>query len=39
MARLPRPCGRYELSIALRDRADAVDRVVRTAVTRATSGV
>lgn len=31
MARLPRACGRYELSLALCDRADAVDRVTWTA--------
>ncbi|MGA4996514.1 tetratricopeptide repeat protein [Streptomyces arboris] len=35
MARLPRACGRYELSFMLCDRADAVDRVMWTAVTRA----
>ncbi|RAJ70647.1 hypothetical protein K377_07871 [Streptomyces sp. PsTaAH-137] len=35
MARLPRACGRYELSFALCDRADAVDRVMWTAVARA----
>jgi tetratricopeptide (TPR) repeat protein len=35
MARLPRSCGRYELSFALCDRADAVDRVMWTAVARA----
>ncbi|MER6185839.1 tetratricopeptide repeat protein [Streptomyces sp. NPDC001652] len=35
MARLPRVCGRYELSFALCDRADAVDRVMWTEVTRA----
>ena len=35
MARLPRACGRYDLSFALCDRADAVDRVMWTAVARA----
>ncbi|MER7780006.1 hypothetical protein ABTZ21_34250 [Streptomyces sp. NPDC096191] len=35
MARLPRACGRYELSFALCDRADAADRVMWTAVARA----
>ncbi|MFC7259044.1 tetratricopeptide repeat protein [Streptomyces lutosisoli] len=35
MARLPRACGRYELSFALCDRADTVDRVMWTAVARA----
>ncbi|MFF3285916.1 tetratricopeptide repeat protein [Streptomyces sp. NPDC003023] len=35
MARLPRSCGRYELAFALCDRADAVDRVMWTAVARA----
>ncbi|MFF7361200.1 tetratricopeptide repeat protein [Streptomyces sp. NPDC008125] len=35
MARLPRACGRYALSFALCDRADAVDRVMWTAVARA----
>jgi tetratricopeptide (TPR) repeat protein len=35
MARLPRSCGRYALSFALCDRADAVDRVMWTAVARA----
>jgi hypothetical protein len=35
MARLPRACGRYELSFVLCDRADAVDRVMWTAVARA----
>ncbi|MFJ9150758.1 tetratricopeptide repeat protein [Streptomyces sp. NPDC102270] len=35
MARLPRACGRYELSFALCDRADAVSRVMWTAVARA----
>ncbi|MEV4947884.1 tetratricopeptide repeat protein [Streptomyces sp. NPDC053755] len=35
MARLPRACGRYELSFALCDRADAVDRVMWIAVARA----
>ncbi|MET9364201.1 tetratricopeptide repeat protein [Streptomyces sp. NPDC006632] len=35
MARLPRACGQYELSFALCDRADAVDRVMWTAVARA----
>ncbi|MFI8076314.1 tetratricopeptide repeat protein [Streptomyces sp. NPDC086033] len=35
MARLPRACGRYELSFALCDRADAVNRVMWTAVARA----
>lgn len=35
MARLPRACGRYELSFALCDRADAVERVMWTAVARA----
>ncbi|MCX4460443.1 hypothetical protein OOK58_55430 [Streptomyces sp. NBC_01728] len=35
MARLPRACGRYELSFALCDRADATDRVMWTAVARA----
>jgi tetratricopeptide (TPR) repeat protein len=37
MARLPRACGRYELSFALCDRADAVDRVMWTAVARAST--
>jgi tetratricopeptide (TPR) repeat protein len=37
MARLPRACGQYELSFALCDRADAVDRVMWTAVARATT--
>ncbi|WP_176710218.1 tetratricopeptide repeat protein [Streptomyces sp. Wb2n-11] len=37
MARLPRACGRYELAFALCDRADAVDRVMWTAVARATT--
>ncbi|MEU1690034.1 hypothetical protein ABZ590_00180 [Streptomyces hirsutus] len=37
MARLPRSCGRYELAFALCDRADAVDRVMWTAVARATT--
>ncbi|MFD8174830.1 hypothetical protein [Streptomyces sp. NPDC059709] len=31
MARLPRACGRYESSLALCDRAGAVDRVMWTA--------
>ncbi|MFJ6631974.1 tetratricopeptide repeat protein [Streptomyces sp. NPDC091376] len=35
MARLPRSCGRFELSFELCDRADAVDRVMWTAVSRA----
>ncbi|MEV0490741.1 tetratricopeptide repeat protein [Streptomyces atratus] len=35
MARLPRACGRYELSFTLCDRADAVDRVMWTEVARA----
>ncbi|MFE9533487.1 tetratricopeptide repeat protein [Streptomyces sp. NPDC006691] len=35
MARLPRACGRYDLSFALCDRADAVGRVMWTAVARA----
>lgn len=35
MARLPRACGRHELSFALCDRADAVERVMWTAVARA----
>ncbi|TXS54197.1 tetratricopeptide repeat protein [Streptomyces sp. t39] len=35
MARLPRACGRYDLSFALCDRADAVDHVMWTAVARA----
>ncbi|KKD02415.1 tetratricopeptide repeat protein, partial [Streptomyces sp. WM6386] len=35
MARLPRACGRHALSFALCDRADAVDRVMWTEVTRA----
>ncbi|MFD8012551.1 tetratricopeptide repeat protein [Streptomyces sp. NPDC058955] len=35
MARLPRACGRYDLSFALCDRADAVERVMWTAVARA----
>ncbi|GGR77531.1 hypothetical protein [Streptomyces rubiginosohelvolus] len=35
MARLPRACGRYELALALCDRADAVDRVMWTALARA----
>lgn len=37
MARLPRACGQYELAFALCDRADAVDRVMWTAVARATT--
>ncbi|MGW7319588.1 tetratricopeptide repeat protein [Streptomyces sp. NPDC054865] len=37
MARLPRACGRYERSFALCDRADAVERVMWTAVARATT--
>ncbi|WP_406094616.1 tetratricopeptide repeat protein [Streptomyces sp. NBC_01013] len=37
MARLPRACGRYELSLALCDRADAVERVMWTAVARAST--
>ncbi|MFE0700122.1 tetratricopeptide repeat protein [Streptomyces sp. NPDC058872] len=37
MARLPRACGRYELALALCDRADAVDRVMWTAVARAST--
>lgn len=35
MARLPRACGRYELSFALCDRADRVEPVMWTAVARA----
>lgn len=35
MARLPRACGRHELAFALCDRADAVERVMWTAVARA----
>ncbi|MFF7211907.1 tetratricopeptide repeat protein [Streptomyces sp. NPDC008238] len=35
MARLPRACGRYELTFALCDRADAVAPVMWTAVARA----
>ncbi|MFK0170565.1 tetratricopeptide repeat protein [Streptomyces sp. NPDC090306] len=35
MARLPRACGRYGLSFMLCDRADAVERVMWTAVARA----
>ncbi|WP_327269907.1 tetratricopeptide repeat protein [Streptomyces sp. NBC_01218] len=35
MARLPRACGRYDLAFALCDRADAVERVMWTAVARA----
>ncbi|MFF4246128.1 tetratricopeptide repeat protein [Streptomyces sp. NPDC001822] len=35
MSRLPRACGRYELALDLCDRADAVDRVMWTAVARA----
>ncbi|MFG2569639.1 tetratricopeptide repeat protein [Streptomyces sp. NPDC048567] len=35
MSRLPRACGRFELAFALCDRADAVDRVMWTAVARA----
>ncbi|MFD8689917.1 tetratricopeptide repeat protein [Streptomyces sp. NPDC059651] len=35
MARLPRACGRYGLSFALCDRADAVERVMWTEVARA----
>ncbi|OQR59702.1 hypothetical protein B6E66_34020 [Streptomyces maremycinicus] len=35
MARLPRACGRYELAFVLCDRADAVDRVMWSAVARA----
>ncbi|MFF9122373.1 tetratricopeptide repeat protein [Streptomyces sp. NPDC014889] len=35
MARLPRACGRYELAVALCDRADAVEPVMWTAVARA----
>ncbi|KJK54005.1 MULTISPECIES: tetratricopeptide repeat protein [unclassified Streptomyces] len=35
MARLPRSCGRYELAFDLCDRADAVERVMWTAVARA----
>lgn len=34
MARLPRACGRYQQSLALCDRADAVERVMWTAVAR-----
>ncbi|WP_228989766.1 tetratricopeptide repeat protein [Streptomyces sp. DH8] len=34
MARLPRACGRYELTFALCDRADAVEPVMWTAVAR-----
>lgn len=37
VARLPRACGRYELSFALCDRTDAVERVMWTAVARATT--
>lgn len=37
MARLPRACGRYELSFALCDRADAVEPVMWTAVARGTT--
>ncbi|MFB7113462.1 tetratricopeptide repeat protein [Streptomyces sp. NPDC056291] len=37
MARLPRACGRYELTFALCDRADAVEPVMWTAVARATT--
>ncbi|MFH9043500.1 tetratricopeptide repeat protein [Streptomyces sp. NPDC017966] len=37
MARLPRACGRYELSFALCDRADTVNQVMWTAVARATT--
>ncbi|MGW7358299.1 tetratricopeptide repeat protein [Streptomyces sp. NPDC054802] len=37
MARLPRACGQYERSFALCGRADAVDRVMWTAVARATT--
>ncbi|WP_435057368.1 tetratricopeptide repeat protein [Streptomyces sp. bgisy060] len=37
MARLPRACGHYELALALCDRADAVDRVMWTAVARAST--
>ncbi|WP_329120247.1 tetratricopeptide repeat protein [Streptomyces sp. NBC_01465] len=35
MSRLPRACARYDLSFALCDRADAVDRVMWTEVARA----
>ncbi|MFE7751168.1 tetratricopeptide repeat protein [Streptomyces sp. NPDC057428] len=35
MSRLPRACGRYEPALALCDRADAVDRIMWTAVARA----
>ncbi|MFQ6853056.1 tetratricopeptide repeat protein [Streptomyces sp. 35M1] len=35
MARLPRACGRYELSFALCDRADTVDPAMWTALARA----
>jgi hypothetical protein len=35
MSRLPRACGRYNLAFALCDRADAVERVMWTAVARA----
>ncbi|WP_307669201.1 tetratricopeptide repeat protein [Streptomyces sp. V2I9] len=34
MSRLPRACGRYELALALCDRADAVEPVMWTAVAR-----
>ncbi|MER5274228.1 tetratricopeptide repeat protein [Streptomyces sp. NPDC002809] len=37
MARLPRACGHYEQSFALCDRADAVERVMWTAVARAST--
>ncbi|MFD9740245.1 tetratricopeptide repeat protein [Umezawaea sp. NPDC059074] len=37
MSRLPRACGRYELALALCDRADAVERVFWTAVARGTT--
>lgn len=37
MARLPRACGQYEFAFALCDRADAVDRVMWTAIARATT--
>ncbi|WP_329043287.1 tetratricopeptide repeat protein [Streptomyces sp. NBC_00178] len=37
MARLPRACGRHELAFTLCDRADAVERVMWTAVARAST--
>ncbi|MFJ5561484.1 tetratricopeptide repeat protein [Streptomyces sp. NPDC093250] len=36
MSRLPRACGRYDLALALCDRADAVEPVMWTAVARGT---